>query len=47
MLEPLGKPVTITTFIDADPAGNVAMRRFHTGILIFVQNVLIIAYSKK
>jgi hypothetical protein len=38
MPEPLGKPVDISCFVDANHAGNVITRRSHTGILIFVQN---------
>ena len=38
MPEPLGKPVHIYTFVDANHAGNVVTRRSHTGILLFVQN---------
>jgi len=45
--EPLGKPVTISCFVDANHAGNVVTRRSQTGILIFVNNALIISFSKK
>ncbi|KAI2489324.1 Reverse transcriptase (RNA-dependent DNA polymerase) [Fragilaria crotonensis] len=38
MPEPLGHPVNIYTFVDANHAGNVVTRRSHTGILLFVQN---------
>jgi hypothetical protein len=38
MPEPLGKPVSIHVFVDANHAGNVVTRRSHTGILLFVQN---------
>jgi hypothetical protein len=47
MPEPLGKPVDISCFVDANHAGNVITRRSHTGILIFVQNAPIMWYSKK
>jgi hypothetical protein len=47
MPEPLGKSVDISCFVDANHAGNVITRRSHTGILIFVQNALIMWYSKK
>ena len=40
--EPRGSPVIISAFVDADHAGNVVTRRSHTGIIIFVQNSLII-----
>jgi Reverse transcriptase (RNA-dependent DNA polymerase) len=38
MPEPLGNPVTVHVFVDANHAGNVVTRRSHTGILLFVQN---------
>jgi hypothetical protein len=47
MPEPLGNPVTISAFVDANHAGNVMTRRSHTGIIIFVQNAPIITYSKR
>ena len=47
MPKPLGNPVTINAFVDANHANNVITRRSHTGILIFVQNAPIIWYSKR
>ena len=47
MPEPLGSPVTISAFVDANHAGNVVTRRSHTGIVIFVQNAPIIWFSKR
>lgn len=47
MPEPLGEPVITSCFVDADHAGNVVTRRSHTGILLFVNNALIKAYSKR
>jgi Reverse transcriptase (RNA-dependent DNA polymerase) len=47
MPTPLGNPVTISAFVDANHAGNVITRRSHTGIIIFVQNAPIITYSKR
>ena len=47
MPTPLGKPVSITCFVDSNHAGNVVTRRSHTGILIFVQNAPMIWFSKK
>lgn len=44
---PLGLPVNIACFVDANHAGNVITRRSHTGIIIFIQNAPIIWYSKK
>ena len=47
LLEPLGNAVRLNCFVDANHAGNVVTRRSHTGILIFVQNALIIWFSKR
>jgi hypothetical protein len=47
MPEPLGNPVVISVFVDADHAGNVVTRRSQTGILIYVNNAPIIWYTKK
>ena len=47
MPEPLGNPVTIHVFVDANHAGNVVTRRSHTGILLFVQNSPIQWLSKR
>jgi hypothetical protein len=44
---PLGMPVEISCFVDANHAGNVITRRSHTGLLIFIQNAPNIWYSKK
>jgi hypothetical protein len=44
---PLGLPVNIACFVDANHAGNMITRRSHTGIIIFIQNAPIIWYSKK
>eukprot|EP00957_Ditylum_brightwellii_P161046 12260858-Ditylum_brightwellii.AAC.1 len=41
-----GCSVNIHIFVDANHAGNVVTRRLHTGIIIFVQNVPIIWFSK-
>jgi hypothetical protein len=43
---PLGKPVQINCFVDADHAGNRLTRRSQTGILIFLNRAPIIWYSK-
>ena len=45
--EALGAPVTISVFVDSDHASNVVTRRSHTGVLIFVQNALIMSYCKR
>jgi hypothetical protein len=47
MPEPLGKPVTIHVFVDANHAGNVVTRRSHTGILLFIQNSPILWLSRR
>jgi hypothetical protein len=47
MPEPRGHPVTTSAFVDANHAGNVIMRRSHSGIFLFVQNAPIIWYSKQ
>ena len=47
MPEPLGNPVNIHVFVDANHAGNVVTRRSHTGILAFVQNAPIIWVSRR
>ena len=46
MPEPRGHSVIISAFVDANHAGNVVTRRSHGGIFIFVQNALIIWFSK-
>lgn len=45
--EPLGNPVDIAAYVDANHAGDLANRRSHTEILIFVNNALILWYSKR
>lgn len=45
--KPRGKSVDVSMFVDADHAGNLATRRSHTGILIFVNKAPIIWYSKR
>jgi hypothetical protein len=47
MPKPLGNPVNITCFVDANHAGNVVTRRSHTGILIYLQNTPIIWHSRR
>jgi hypothetical protein len=47
MPEPLGYPVNLYTFVDANHAGNLVTRRSHTGILLFVQNSPIIWLSRR
>ena len=47
MPEPLGKLVRIQTYVDANHARNLVIRRSHTGIIIYVNNAPIIRYSKR
>jgi Reverse transcriptase (RNA-dependent DNA polymerase) len=47
MPPPLGNPVKISAFVDADHAGNLITRRSHTGILIYLNKAPIIWYSKR
>jgi hypothetical protein len=44
---PLGKPVEIRCFVDADHAGDKVTRKSRTGIVIFLNGAPIIWYSKK
>ena len=44
---PLGNAVNMACFADADHAGNKVTRRSHTGIMIFLQNAPILAFSKR
>ena len=47
MREPLGLPVTLTLFVDANHARDVVTRRSHTGFSIFANRAPIIWHSKK
>ena len=47
MPEPKGKSVMVSCFVDANHAGNVISRWSHTGIIIYVQNVPILWFSKR
>ena len=44
---PRGLPTSTHCFVDADWAGNLANRRSHTGLIIYLQNAPIIWVSKK
>jgi len=46
MPEPLGLPVDVSCFVDADHAGNLLTRRSHSGVLIFQNKALVVWYSK-
>jgi hypothetical protein len=45
--EPLGKPVSMHCFVDANLAGNIVTRRSQTGILIFINRAPVIWHSKR
>ena len=45
--EPLGNPVTMTCFVDADHAGNKVTRRSHTGFIIYLNNAPIDWFSNR
>ena len=47
MPEPLGEPVVMSCFVDANHAGNKVTRRSHTGIIIFLNNAVIQVFSKR
>ena len=47
MPEARGKPVMIRAYVDANHAGNLANRRSHSGILIYVNNAPILWFSKR
>ena len=43
----MGSPVTVTVWVDANHAGNLANRRSHTGFNIYINQAPIVWYSKK
>ena len=43
----LGRPVSMTAFVDADHASNVVTRRSHSGYFVFIMNALMVSFSKK
>ena len=47
MLEPKGKPVLITGYVDADHAHDLVTRRSVTGVLILLNSTPIKWYSKR
>jgi hypothetical protein len=47
MPQPLGAPVVMTCFVDANHAGNQVTRRSQTGFIIYLNNAPINWYSKK
>jgi hypothetical protein len=44
MPEPKGKSVITSCFVDANHSGNVVSRQSHTGILLCVNNALVLWY---
>ena len=46
MLEALGKYVVIKAYVDDNHAGNMANRRSHSSIIVYVNNAPIICYIK-
>ena len=44
--EPRGRYVNIRTSVDSYHAGNLATQRSHTGVLVYLNNMLIIWLSK-
>ena len=46
-IEPLGNPVRLRCYVDANHAGNMANRRSHSGVIIYINNAPIIWYSKR
>jgi len=47
MPEPLDNPVQVLAFVDANYAGNMKIRRSHTGFLIYINQAPNIWYSKR
>jgi len=47
MPEPLGNPVQVIAYVDANHAGNIKTRRSPTGVLIYINQAPIIWYSKR
>jgi len=47
MPEPLGNPVHVLAYVDANHVGNMKTRRSHSGILIYMKQAPIIWYSKR
>ncbi len=47
MPAPLGNPIQMSCFVDADHAGNKVTRQSHTGVSILLNNTPVIAFSKQ
>jgi hypothetical protein len=46
MPKQLASLINMTAFVDANHAGNMVTHRSHTGIIIYLQNTLIIWHSR-
>ena len=46
-MEPLGGAFTVWVYVDVNHVGNLENRRSHSGILIYVNNVLLNFYIKR
>jgi hypothetical protein len=44
---PLGNPIQMSCFVDADHVGNKVTRQAHTGVFILLNNTPVIAFSKQ
>ena len=47
MPRPLGNPVRISCYVDADHAGNQATRRSYTGIIMMINKAFVSSFSKR
>ena len=47
MPQPLGNPVRVTCFVDADHAGDRATRRSYTGIIMMINKAFVSSFSKR
>ena len=47
ILEPLGNHVLVRAWVDANHAGNQANMISHSGILIYVNNALVLSFNKR
>ena len=45
--EPLGNPVRLSAYVDANHAGNLKTRRSHTGLLVYMNSAPILWYSNR
>jgi len=45
--EPLGNPVQVIAYVDANHAGNIKTRTSHSGVLIYINQAPIIWYNKR